>query len=123
MKAVFNALKLSHKHFEYIDAEEKSEIESLLNSKNAVMVSIKDKGRFQCSAILEVTEFSIHARQIGGQFPKYIQNIEMVCHALARIYKKSHITFCTDRKSVEKIGSKLGFYFDPIHGEFKKEVI
>ena len=88
---------------------------------HSVCVVIDQQETF--GAFIDVTpEFSIHVREVGGNFPKFIQWLEIYCHALGRFYKAKDITVCARREGVGFIAKRLGFSHENTTDEFYKEV-
>lgn len=116
-------IDIDNDYFAYLSEEDKADIKEDKERGLTHSVLVLIQGQETFGAFIDVTpNFSIHVREVGGNFPKYIEFLEVYCHALGRFYNAKDITICARREGVEFIAKRLGFVLENTTNEFYKGV-
>ena len=108
--------------FNYMTEDEKQLNVKRIEDKAAIVVGYEENEYVKFAAIIDLDcPDRIHVREVCGHFVKKIGMLEIFATALARVMKKSFLSFNTEKDGVEWIGANMGFAPDE-KGEFVKRV-
>lgn len=110
---VLDVAFLTHSSFfDYLDKNEKLELENLIYQNKAALVGIEINNKVEYCSIIEVCNNSLHIREVAGNFYKNISCLDIFTTSYAKFKGLSKVTLVASKKAVAKLALKRGFIFN-----------
>lgn len=88
---------------------DKKEVFELFAKKEGMAVAFYDDNNFLFAAILDYSGDTIHVREVAGNFGRNFRHLHNFANFAGRILMKTYVTFCTERRAVEKWADRMGY--------------
>ncbi|MDX1939670.1 MAG: hypothetical protein SFU99_03915 [Saprospiraceae bacterium] len=121
IKVIFDNTLIEHTYFNYLPHSRRVELETLIKNKEAVICGFYnlDDGMLFVAAF-QIYPESVHVREVGGNFGRCYDVLDIFAQGFAKYMGKNSVTFDTEKRAVHVWANKSGYIPTPDSNEYRK---